>query len=1243
MKLQDILLLGLLGWTLSGGSAMAEALAVFECRESLGRDWPRTLVTYQQGFSRGQAKAGEVRLVDAAGKEQAVQLWRVKLQDDGSLASARVSFFAAMPKNGSYRFELLAGKPASTDSAPSAQAEGDFMVLDNRVVAIHLPKQGEAKFDRPLAMGQDHAAMVAAFGQQAAKGLAPGPIQGVRLADGQWVGGSYFFAAKLDTAPKIAGYTCRITEQGPLFIEAAVRYTFTQGGWYELTARVLTGDPAVRIDEQFDMGPPGSMWDYRVMISLTSGWKGGWRPDAAYWISSEERLKGRDERFQTKLRDAGLPVPPDCGSTPIVYDEPFKQLFDVAVRYPWHPNAQFFGLVNTSDLSRNAVAAGKAPFLAVVPMHTGNWRGSIDAMDGMLFSYKVGDVCLNWRLRASPHPRTMLHSGEYDPEQTLTLCRRQWALIGGPFQPFDKLWNLRAQEGHVTLDSYKDWILDWPADVNVTYPRLLFGKADVERLRGQIDQFPVGEVFRNFLYVNDTSARRQELWKKLTTGGEWDSPSGMVRHLLTRGDPPNIPWAISYRVSQMTGWAGDMDELLSSDKLTPEQRRRLRSDLAALCHTLSEPDVNPRGCMTHLGNLNMPINRFFGLAWAAALIPDHPMSRIWLDLSAKYLRYKLAIMTAPGGTWGELITYYEASAAHIMQTAGVLARTGRMDDSTARLAVDPAVFTLNLLTPRDPRFDARMLAGWGHEGLDQGIQFLVAANAIRGIDPKLAASFAWGWDAIGRPMSGHHDAGFSPRAQANAELLRALPPDFVPPQLASTWLPGFGATLRAHAGSTSETYLSFHQGYQVSHCDENQGDFTLYAGGVPLVPLSLDAYAIHGDKPFAQLFKTFGFHSRVRFGQQSNTGGWPGGGALGGAPAHAFSESADYVRGVSDEGPQRWNRQIAFLKSKSAAQPSYFVFCDSFTPRETADQLQPKWWYLRTLGRKEQVTNGEAEFNYTSEFGPRLNVHFLQPTRAAIESRDASHRAPLYHVNAANWRRAHGDARKEGDLSVNDTITVNAVGPIPAGQDVLVALYPHAKDQAPPRYEPLASGVARITTTESVDYVFLNHQPVDFAAGDVAFAGLAGAVRVYGDEIHLVISEGPGSVSYQGSTLRSDGPAMKVIAKGDLAKQQVFEVASPWKLAKRELPAGCRIEGPARCELTVQSDRITGKSEGFGGFLYAPMPPEMKVLPTLVIDGQTYAPGTHGGTLIIPLMPGEHSFEVRALEQPPVFRNGQAW
>jgi hypothetical protein len=350
-------------------AAAGQPLAVFETHEHLGRDWPRTLVTYQREFPAGTAQPGEVRLMDATGQEQACQLWRVKEHADGSMASARISFLTGLAKGSRYRFELQAGKPGGVVRPLRATTDAALTTLDNGIVALRLPRAGEMKFDPPLAMGQDQAPMVAAYGQQAAKGIAPGPIQGVRLADGRWVGGSYFFAAKPDEAPRVTGYTCRITEQGPLFVEAVIRYTFTGGGWYECTARVLAGDQAVRIDEQFDMGTPGSMWDFRMMVSLASGWReGGWKPDAAYWISSEERLKGRDAQFQAALRGIGLKVPSDCGSTPIRYDEPFKHVFDVAVRYPWHPNAQFFGLVNTANLSSNAWAAGNIPFLAVVPM-----------------------------------------------------------------------------------------------------------------------------------------------------------------------------------------------------------------------------------------------------------------------------------------------------------------------------------------------------------------------------------------------------------------------------------------------------------------------------------------------------------------------------------------------------------------------------------------------------------------------------------------------------------------------------------------------------------------------------------------------------------------------------------------------------------------------------------------------------------------------------------------------------------
>lgn len=260
----------------------------------------------------------------------------------------------------------------------------------------------------------------------------------------------------------------------------------------------------------------------------------------------------------------------------------------------------------------------------------------------------------------------------------------------------------------------------------------------------------------------------------------------------------------------------------------------------------------------------------------------------------------------------------------------------------------------------------------------------------------------------------------------------------------------------------------------------------------------------------------------------------------------------------------------------------------------------------------------------------------------AIESRDATQAAPLYAGNAQNWRRMHPETKPDGDVRITETITVNAAGPVSAGQDIRVALAPLGQGEAAPRYESLADGVARITTSEATDTVFLAVSPVKYAKGDVTFEGRAGAVRVSEDEVHLVISEGPASVSYRGTTLRSETPAVKVIAKAELAKKRTFEVPAPWKLKPTTLPEGCRIEGPARCELAVQSDRITGRREGGGGFLYAPMPPGMKVLPTLVIDGQTYAPGTSGDRLIIPLMPGEHVFEVRALEQPPVFSNWQA-
>ncbi|OQB00658.1 MAG: hypothetical protein BWY25_01730 [Chloroflexi bacterium ADurb.Bin222] len=254
---------------------------------------------------------------------------------------------------------------------------------------------------------------------------------------------------------------------------------------------------------------------------------------------------------------------------------------------------------------------------------------------------------------------------------------------------------------------------------------------------------------------------------------------------------------------------------------------------------------------------------------------------------------------------------------------------------------------------------------------------------------------------------------------------------------------------------------------------------------------------------------------------------------------------------------------------------------------------------------------------------------------------------------------------------------------------------------------------------------------MDYKAGDIEFHGAAGAVRVYADEVHLVLGEGGGKVSYRGTALSGD-PATRVIPTTKLdgsttgaawvtknpinltaprgAKREVvqpgvtkltFKGGYGWifdsevalditrdgmhflgcqgsilvdekagtvkltmlegsRIAHGDLVAwGC--EGPY--EVTFSKDRITGCTQGLRRFLYLTRPAGLDRLPTLVVDGQTYAPGTsgdfqlgdiaktgnpydarnRGGILIIPVLPGEHSFTLRALAQPPIFRNWQAW
>jgi hypothetical protein len=138
-----------------------------------------------------------------------------------------------------------------------------------------------------------------------------------------------------------------------------------------------------------------------------------------------------------------------------------------------------------------------------------------------------------------------------------------------------------------------------------------------------------------------------------------------------------------------------------------------------------------------------------------------------------------------------------------------------------------------------------------------------------------------------------------------------------------------------------------------------------------------------------------------------------------------------------------------------------------------------------------------------------------------------------------------------------------------------------------------------------VAYAFDSKEPITFAEGEVSFTGKRGG---------LVID-------HKEETVRM------VLLQAERMKVGNLEAWGE--------------EGP--CDLMFHPDCIVGHSAGRGRHIYLTPPSGLNRLPMLVLDGQTYAAGTSGKTLIVPILSGEHRFELRALPQPAIFRNWQAW
>ena len=520
------------------------------------------------------------------------------------------------------------------------------------------------------------------------------------------------------------------------------------------------------------------------------------------------------------------------------------------------------------------------------------------------------------------------------------------------------------------LDRYKDFQLEWP-DAGTSYPRVFIRPGELERYRATWRDSPVAAGLERYFCLTGDEARAKENLATLQT--QLAECVGYVSSTPAMGHHHNYTWI-----------AALADDVLSWPGLPTADRASIRARLALLSYLYVEPDVNSAGNAQHHGNPNMSLARLSDRANFIALLPDHPSFAKWRDYAAAWQAYKLGRMTAPGGGWAEFGSAYWAHG-FTRATRGIFGLQAA-DAPNERALIDYAApnwdYYLNLLTPYDSRYHARMIPGGANSPPGYTENFLEGVGIFAEPRPELAAELQWAWEANGantRDFSEHFVALMG-RPWVEPKV----------PELTSHIVPGVGVVFRAHQGP-DETYLYLRSGFQWSHWYEDQGHFILHAKGAALVPGQPYQYYNSPDE-------SFDLYNTIRFGDPSNKYdfGWPDSNVI----DHAFGPSVDYAWSASgypdwfiepgraagygekrklaspdvkQAGGFHWNRQVMFLKGRTAQSPNYFVFRDTM-PGSTL----PSWLNLNLVGRESDVTRDGNRLLADTEWPTKLEVVFAR-------------------------------------------------------------------------------------------------------------------------------------------------------------------------------------------------------------------------------------------------------------------------
>jgi hypothetical protein len=756
-----------------------------------------------------------------------------------------------------------------------------------------------------------------------------GPIAGMQLADGGWIGDS-----KLRGPKPAVEYSVQVTAQGPVFAEAICSLKFGDKQSARMTFRVYAHEPVVLIDETFSTGDESAL-----LLALGTDFS----PDYVFYRAGNN-VVGKNAFWKKDPED----------QQPVFVLEPWLHWWERDRQGNW------FGLFSSRGDNLISLAALE-PGLWIDPAMPQEQRSAAQ----IFVTQDDHDLWATFPWRGGQR-KWMITSLAQDPALDLPPAPptgRGPGILKVSTLPQRYL----VKHGDFPLDRVKETTKPW-AEKPGSRVRSLVSEANLVSLKQRFQPSPellakcrhrsileheLDETMACYLVTDDAKLGRHLADEAVRLLQQ------EVDNFYRQNNSPTLGAEPHRRANSLLPAINLAALMMSLDRLPAEQSQRLKSQLAFLAETVTRPDFysQARG---YSANPNMTsLIAAFQVRLASA-IPSHPKSADWIAGGMHELKREMNQWSDDNGGWLEA-PHYALVAFDSLLGCFLGAHLAGQDD----VLFDPkmklvAEWLAKMSSPPDVRIN-----GYRHH-LPIGNTYQTETSSVYGHmavlwrekDPKFSAEMQWMHRQCGSPTS-PGIGGFNPTLAGFRSLL--LDPDLpaAAPQWKSELFPESGVILRSGFPSQRETQLSLIAGRNHDHYDDDSGSITLWGKGSLLA--NDFGYDGAGSIEDHNLVISPGSRRGVMRVEE-----------------FAATERFDTVRGIRDG----WTRRIAFVKDTDPLGRNYFVISD--TLREPAPMKWQLWLTADEVILKPQAALAKGLDDVD------LDVIFAAPSKLALRTEEKS-------------------------------------------------------------------------------------------------------------------------------------------------------------------------------------------------------------------------------------------------------------